>query len=228
MSILNHVHIQHKSKLHSASLQLQLESKQKWCPGRRAWQTADLLLPLPYCRAVVSAFTGCCDWEDSWLPGHAHTAEPSSPCLLSSCKSPPAAQLSSCKHLIRLMHSAQAENSIYHSYSNEFPLRWQIQPHHVRKSSQPLACTEHTHFTCTKPGLCVVSFPLSCSAKKCHSTKVEIWCLCADTHTAGTQARSALASMGDHNASENIIYIYHNILDIIKFFIIQLHLFLLP
>lgn len=35
----------------------------------------------------------------------------------------PAAPLSGCKHLIRLMHSARAENSIYHSYSNEFPLR---------------------------------------------------------------------------------------------------------
>lgn len=51
------------------------------------------------------------------------------------------------------MHSAQAENSIYHSYSNEFPLRWQLQPHHVRISSQPLPFKEHTHFTRRKRGL---------------------------------------------------------------------------
>lgn len=70
--------------------------------------------------------------------------KPSSPCPLAH-RTSPAAPLSSCKHLIRLMHSAQAENSIYHSYSNEFPLRWQLQPHHVRKTSQPLPFTEHTH-----------------------------------------------------------------------------------
>lgn len=51
------------------------------------------------------------------------------------------------------MHSAQAENSIYHSYSNEFPLRWQLQPHHVRISSQPVPFKEHTHFTRRKRGL---------------------------------------------------------------------------
>lgn len=50
--------------------------------------------------------------------------EASSPRLLAASRQPPAAApRSSCKHLIRLMHSAQAENSIYHSYSDEFPLR---------------------------------------------------------------------------------------------------------
>lgn len=58
------------------------------------------------------------------------------------------------------MHSAQAENSIYHSYSNEFPLRWQLQPHHVRKSSQPLPFKEHTRFTHRKRGL-RIGFPFS-------------------------------------------------------------------
>lgn len=140
--------------------------------SNRHYSHAFLTLAFPFFsfRSVVRGFRAswCCDLKDRWLPAHAQhnpLHKPSSPCLLASWMSP-AAQLSSCKHLIRLMHSAQAENSIYHSYSNEFPLRWQIQPHHVRKSSQPLAFKEHTHLTCRKWGLCVVSLPLSCWTKK--------------------------------------------------------------
>lgn len=83
-------------------------------------------LPIASAQTPGSAFRepGHLEPPGRGLWAHAPRArqKPSSPCLLARCK-PPAAQLSSCKHLIRLMHSAQAENSIYHSYSNKFPLR---------------------------------------------------------------------------------------------------------